>query len=197
MIVITGRRSQIAIQFISLLPCEEAVVPGSVVASVDGILPNADRYLFCQGLLRPKRFHEQTPAEVEEGYRVNCSSITEACDHIFSVNARARICIIGSESGYRGSYDGTYAAAKADLHGYIESVSIGPLQQIVGISPGIISDAGMTTRRTDTENLERRRTEHPKRRFLTSAEVAEMAFFLLYRSEYVSGTIVRMHGGKK
>lgn len=165
-------------------------------APFDDVPLKADRYLFCHGLLRPKRPWEQSLDEVSEGYRANCTSITEACDRIIAANDHARICIIGSESAYRSSFDGVYAAAKADLHGYVEQVRLRtPEQQIVAISPGIIGDAGMTTRREDIDNLERRRAEHPKRRFLRSREVANMAAFLLYEAEFVSNFVVRMHGG--
>lgn len=197
MIVITGWHSQIAKEFMTLLSHEEAVIPANAARAPRSVPPNADRYLFCQGLLRPKALAEQTPEEVVESYLVNCRSIIDACDTVFAHNSRARICIIGSESGYRGSFDGAYAVAKRDIHAYIESKQLRGSQQLVGISPSIVEDAGMTTRRLDIENLNRRRFEHPKQRFLTSAEVAEMAFFLLYRSDYVSGTIVRMHGGLK
>ena len=118
-------------------------------------------------------------------------------NRILATNSAARICVIGSESGYRGSYDGTYAEAKAVLHHYIEATCLRPGQQLVGISPGIIADAGMTTRRMDTENLARRLEEHPKRRFLVAREVARMAQTLLYDQPYISGTIIRMHGGAK
>lgn len=194
LIVITGWRSQIAVEFRALLPKEEIPVRG--VADDVPFPLTADRYLFCQGLLRSKPAAEQTDDEIREGLRVNYGSIARACNRILAANDRARICIIGSESAYRGSFDGVYAAAKADLHGYVEQVRLRtPEQQIVAISPGIIGDAGMTTRREDVDNLERRRAEHPKRRFLRSREVANMAAFLLFEAEFVSNFVVRMHGG--
>lgn len=55
----------------------------------------------------------------------------------------------------------------------------------------------MTTRRQDLRNLARRREAHPLGRFLKAREVAQMAHFLLYLAPYVSGTVVRMHGGVK
>lgn len=193
MIVITGWRSQIAIEFRKALPVEEAAMPGSAVG---GRMPKAGRYLFCQGLLRPKQATEQSDAEIAEGVKVNYSSIVRACREIFAENDAARVCIIGSESGYRGSFDGVYAAAKMALHRFVETERLKPRQQLVAISPGIVSDAGMTIRRNDLDNLERRRAEHPKGRFLTSREVAEVAYFALYgASDYLSGTIIRLHGG--
>lgn len=192
MIVITGWRSRVAVEFLALLPSEETATRGDCV---NDKLPVADRYLFCQGVLRPKQFHEQSAEEIEESYVVNYRSIRNACDEILVSNPAARVCVIGSESGYRGSYDGTYAAAKADLHRYVETRELGPGQQLVAVSPWIIGDAGMTKVRKDGANLERRREEHPKGRFLTAAEVALMAFHLLYVDRgYTTGTVIRMHG---
>lgn len=193
MIVITGWRSQIGLALRNMLPKGEIAVWGVA----DGVpFPlSAERYFFCQGLLRSRPATDQSDDEIREGLIVNYGSIAEACKRVLAANSTARICIIGSESGYRGSFDSTYAAAKRALHQFIETTPLKPAQQLVGISPGIIGDAGMTTRRTDTENLERRRAEHPKGRFLASEEVARMAHFLLYGSDYVTGTVVRMHGG--
>lgn len=197
MIIITGWRSRIAEEFRACLPRHSAFELARR-APHDDVPTTADRYLFCHGLLRPKRSWEQSLNEVAEGYRANCTSITEACDRIIAANDHARICIIGSESAYRGSFDGVYAAAKADLHGYVEQVRLRtPEQQIVAISPCIVGDAGMTLRRDDVDNLERRRAEHPKGRFLRSREVANMAAFLLYDgSVFLSNTVIRMHGGQ-
>ncbi len=56
----------------------------------------------------------------------------------------------------------------------------------------------MSTRRKDVDNLERRRTEHPKERFVSSAEVAAMVHHVLYvDAGYTTGTVIRMHGGLK
>jgi NAD(P)-dependent dehydrogenase (short-subunit alcohol dehydrogenase family) len=53
----------------------------------------------------------------------------------------------------------------------------------------------MTLDRKDVENLERRREGHPKKRFLTAAEVAKLIHFLLYIDEgYTTGTVIRMNG---
>lgn len=194
-IVVTGWRSRIAEEFRNLLPSKEIVIHGK---PIDRDFPHdAERYLFCQGLLRPKRYEEQTELEIREGIEVNYGSIVRACDLIFAKTPHARVCIIGSESGYRGSFDENYASSKAMIHSYVESKEIGPHQQLVAISPGIIEDCGMTLRRIDVERLDLRRREHPKRRFLKAAEVASMARTLLYFQDYVSGTVIRMHGGLK
>lgn len=165
----------------------------------DGPVPAyADRYVFCAGLLRAKTLAEQTPEEIAESYAVNCTDIIRTCDALFAYNERARVCVIGSESAYTWSYDGAYAGAKAALHSYVETKRLPcPGQQLVCVSPSIIEDAGMTTRRLDVDRLDKRRAAHPKKRFLTSAEIARVVYFLLYEdSGYICNHVVRVNGGE-
>lgn len=192
-VVITGVKSSIATNFISMLSNE--TVFGIRVENIDNYL-QADRYLFCQGYLVPKTSKEQSAEEAEKSYYINYKSIVNSIESIIDKNSKARICVIGSESGYRGSYDDNYAKYKKKIHRFIETKKLlTPYQQLVGIAPTIIEDSRMTLDRTDINNLNKRRCEHPMKRFLTSTEVAHMAYILLYKQPYVNRTIVRMHGG--
>lgn len=189
MLAVTGIRSKITQELCSLLPASEEMV------SFDGEV-QAERYVLCAGLLRPKSLTEQTSQDVDEGLWINLVRPMRICDGILQRNERARIVVMGSESGYSWSYDGTYAAAKAALHRYVETKKLGPHQQLVCVAPSIIGDCGMTQRREDRDNLARREREHPKQRFLRAIEVARLVHFLLYVDEgYVSNTVVRMNGG--
>jgi NAD(P)-dependent dehydrogenase (short-subunit alcohol dehydrogenase family) len=193
MIAIRGG-SLIAKELRAMLP------PGEEVVWVprDADMPTgATRHLFCAGLLRSKSADMQTNREIIEGMTVNLWSVTDQIERIMSANDLARVCVLGSESGFSGSFDGTYAEAKKELHQYVESKKLKPLQQLVCIAPSIISDCGMTTRRLDLDNLEARRATHPKRRFLRAAEVARLVHFCLYVDKgYLSGTVIRLHGGR-
>jgi NAD(P)-dependent dehydrogenase (short-subunit alcohol dehydrogenase family) len=158
---------------------------------------SAARYFFCVGLLRSKPLADQTEDELAESMVANYSQVVFECDRLLSANACARICVMGSESGYSGSFDGSYALAKERLHRYVETKRLPyPGQQLVCVAPSIILDASMTLRRADTDGLERRRWAHPKRRYLAAMEVAQMVHHLLYVDRgYTTGTVVRMHGG--
>lgn len=159
---------------------------------------SASRYLFCQGLLRAKRIEEQSAEEVAESFRVNATDIIAECYRLLLGNYASRICVIGSESGYGGSYDGAYAMAKSMLHSFIEHQPLNdPSQQLVCIAPSIIEDCSMTEQRRDRSVLTEKRAQHQKRRFMRAIEVARLVKFLLYEDEgYLTGTIIRMHGGK-
>jgi NAD(P)-dependent dehydrogenase (short-subunit alcohol dehydrogenase family) len=194
-LAIAGYGSKIVKELLPLLPVEECPRRVQLIAAEDR-WKEADRVLFCSGLLRARKVLTQTQGEIAESFLVNCGLVMRHCDRMLAIKPRVRICVVGSESAYLGSHDGVYAAAKAGLHAYVERVKIKPQQQIVCVSPGIIEDAGMTVRREDRVNLARRRDMHPKRRFLRAIEVARMIHFLLYVDEgYTSGVVIRMNGG--
>lgn len=156
----------------------------------------ADRYLMCQGILYGKRRVDMTSDEIATTYRVNYVQVACMCDTILHHNDKARICIVGSESGVTGSYDEIYADSKRLIHHYVETKTLRKDQQLVCIAPSIIEDAGMTIIRADRNNLDKLRDKHPKGRFLTSREVANMIHFLLYIDEgYTTNVVIRMNGG--
>ena len=163
----------------------------------DTPMPDADRYLFCQGVLIGKRVGDQSDEERALAWRVNYAQIRDECDRLIAGNDQARICVIGSEAGYVGSYDAIYAQTKAALHQYVRDKRLRtPEQQLICIAPSLIEDAGMCSRRVDMENVERKRQSHPKGRLLTAAEVARLVYFVLYEDRgYLSGVVLRMNGG--
>lgn len=193
MIAINGMGSQIARELLALLPDGEEAVGHHLPGPVN---PEADRYVFCQGALYGRSLAEHDPDSAATTLRVNFLQVAEACDAIFAAHSAARVVVIGSMSGACGSYDMAYAGAKAALHLYVETKALKPGQQLVGVAPGIIGDAGMTLRRTDQRDLAIRELQHPKGRWLSSREVAELVRFLLYDDRgYLSGTVIQMHGG--
>lgn len=192
MIIATGYGSQIVKELINL--GGESNIKRMVADNIQG--NEADRFLFCQGILQGVRI-EENDASVNS-WLGNFKNIAAACERILLRNRYARICIIGSESGIMGSYDMAYAGAKAAMHLYIETRRIQHhQQQLVGIAPSIISDAGMTLRRDDGPAMAERAADHPKGRFCTSAEVARLVRFLLYEDlGYINNTVIRMNGGE-
>jgi NAD(P)-dependent dehydrogenase (short-subunit alcohol dehydrogenase family) len=191
MLAVTGYRSTIVDELRTLLLEDE-----EVVRMADYIPDDAERYLLCAGVIRPKTLREQTAEEIRETIEVNLITPIRLCDAILERNPKARICVIGSESGFSWSYDGVYASAKAALHRYVETKKLEPLQQLVCLAPSVINFTGMTLARPDVENLAARESAHPKRRFLTPMEVAKAIHFLLYQDlGYITGTVIRVNGG--
>ena len=194
MIAIRGYSSEIAQALIDILPMDEAVVN----VPRDSCNVTADRHLFCQGVLYGKPSTEYLEYEIAACFRANYITVKRQCDQIFAANPTARVCVIGSESAFTGSYDDLYAASKAALHFYVEDKRkrLAPEQQLVCLAPSIIGDAGMTVRREDKDNLVSRETSHPMGRFLTCDEVAQWIHFLLYVDDgYANRTTIRLNGG--
>ena len=193
MICIRGYSSPLAKAVAELLPPAETLT----VVGRGETITRGERHLFCQGIMTPKPISRQSKDEITRSFWVNAGEIIRQCDMILENNDGARVCVIGSESGFAWSYDGAYAAAKASLHRYVETKKLRtPQQQLVCIAPSIISDGGMTLRREDTEVLATKGNAHPKGRFLTCAEVARLIHHVLYVDEgYLSGVVIRMNGG--
>jgi|SRR6185503_5637753 len=194
MLAVTGYNSRVIQELRSLLPEGEQVV---AIARKGAVMEEVRRFVLCAGLLRPLKLTQQTEEEAAETMEVNCFQPIRLCEHILERFGDARICVIGSESGFAWSYDGAYAAAKAALHRYVETKRLSPDQQLVCLAPSVIENTGMTLARQDVENLEAKRMANPKRRFLTPMEVAKAIHFLLYVDEgYTTGIVIRMNGGE-
>lgn len=193
-IAIRGFGSRLAQAVIDVLPDGENAVP----VERGGCNTTADRHLFCQGVMTPAAIGQQSEQQLAESFIANAASTIRQCDLIIATNDKARICVIGSESGFSWSFDGAYAASKAGLHRYVETKRLRtPDQQLICVAPSIIADAGMTVRRTDRHALASREAAHPKGRFLTCAEVAAWVRFVLYLDRgYASGTVIRINGGQ-
>lgn len=194
MLAVTGYHTTIVWSLQQLLPDE--VVERIPHDAGPNEIPPSDRYVLAAGVLYAKRITEQTREEIETSVRVNLTDTMRLCETVLDRNPSARICVIGSESGYKGSHDQAYAAAKAGLHQYVETRKVGKRQQLVAVAPHIIADSGMTRRRTDYEECMLRAEQTSRGRYITAIEVARLVHFLLYVDRgFVNNTVVRMHGG--
>jgi len=194
--VVTGFNSTVVRELDTLLSFTEH--DEEVVRLNPGVTnTTAERYLFAAGYLAGKSPKEISGVEAADTLSVNALWPISEINRILCLNPVARICVIGSESAYTGSYDMDYARSKKMLHDFVENRRLhSPDQQLVGIAPTIIEDSGMTKRRKDLDNLAAKRKAHPKHRFLTAMEVARMVYFLLYEDRgFISNVVIRMNGG--
>lgn len=194
MLAIRGFSSRLAQAVIDLLPKGESAVQ----VSRNDRQTTAQRHLFCQGVLYSMPMGAQSPEAIAASFMANAVKTVTECDCIIASNDEARICVIGSESAFTWSHDGTYAASKAAVHRYVETKKLRtPRQQLVCIAPGIIDDAMMTIRRNDLDRLEARMKAHPKERFLTCSEVARWVHFCLYvDAGFMTNQVLRLNGGE-
>ena len=187
MLAVTGYGTSIVRELSRLIdePISRIGGSGSQWFDSDFIIPDAERFVLAAGVLYGKRVADQSVYDIATGLAINLISPMRLCEEILAKNDRARICVIGSESGFSGSFDDVYAAAKAGLHGYVLSRKVLPTQQLVAVAPPIISDAGMTMRRPDYPAI------LSKRKTVTSQQVAIVVHQLLYGPP-VSNRVERM-----
>lgn len=168
------------------------------LSSVDNLRPmleHNDRIVIAHGTYDTNPFLSRTQVDLEREFTVNCMSAVRLCEIALEVNSSARICIIGSSSATKGSWDIVYWLAKAALHSYVRERQLTPGQQLVCVAPSGV-ECGMTMRRSDSE-IESLKQTHPKRRLVTSREVAGLIHYLLFADAgYVTNTVVEINGGR-
>lgn len=165
---------------------------------IDNIPLDCERYIITLGYLIPKKITEQTNEESLNSMAINLLFPVRLIEKILEVNEKARIIILGSESGFKGSFDTSYFIAKAGLSSYVREKHIKyPNQQLVMVAPSVILDTKMTQERDDLELVMERAKDLPKQRYLMSKEVAEAIYFLLYVDKgYINNEIININGGK-
>ncbi len=114
------------------------------------------------------------------------------------LTGNARIVVVGSQLGIRGSpHGGDYSASKAALHTWARSLAqaVGPKGQRVNIlAPGYIDTAILEGDSSERRAL--REGEVPLRRIGTPQDMAGVVSFLVSDdSAYVNGAIIHANGG--
>jgi NAD(P)-dependent dehydrogenase (short-subunit alcohol dehydrogenase family) len=190
---VTGTKTTLVAALALLLPCNERLVHWDS-------LPNpssADRFFFAQGHLTAQSAATMSSADMIAIAEANWLDVVEKCERVLAHNHTARICLMGSESGFKGSFNEVYANSKAALHHYVETKHLKwPQQQLVAVAPTVIEDTGMTQRRHDLDRIMKMGAARRRGHWLYAKDVARMVKFLLYEdSGAVCNTVVRMTGG--
>ena len=165
---------------------------------ISSVLANtkSNKFIISSGLLQSKQIVEQDFDERINSFLINSIGPVLVTEYILKKIDDSRVYIMGSESGYKGSFDLTYALAKSSLRMYVRQRSVKENQQLLLISPSTIEDWGMTKRRNDIDNLKTYKNNHPKKRFLNSSEIFDILNYLLSSPIYLTNTEIEINGGK-
>lgn len=192
---ITGYSSTIAQEYLDAMDREDGVGMVRNIRNVRSAPLDGNEYLLCAGVLYGERIGDMPLSAINKTLRVNFSDVAAFCDKLFEENKHAKVCIIGSESGVKGSFDMAYAGAKAAMHLYVESKRLMHRHQhLVCVAPTIIADSGMTERRTDLGACMQRGKERRLGRWLRASEVAEIAYFAMHQPA-LCNTVINARGG--
>lgn len=207
-ILITGSSSKISEELLKILPkksniklLSKNVMDMSNLTELKDNLNfflNFDTIIFLHGKLLGKEHNDKTSEEILDQIKINLLSIIEICEFIIKKKKRIKIIILGSESGIKGSYDKAYFLSKSALHHYIKEKKIKySHQQIIGIAPSMIKDGNMTTKRKNKKEIISSKLTNPKKRLLTSKEIAKLIKYLVFDlSDYISNIVIGFDGGK-
>jgi hypothetical protein len=153
--------------------------------------------LYSWGLLFPNRIVDQKFEEKIAGYIYNFLIPVTLIEKLNKFESGFNFIYISSESAKKGSFDGNYACQKAATETFIRECQLLNRESIVvAVAPSMMSDAGMTLRRSDTKNVENAKNNHPKGNLLRTAELVKLIEFLVFKNTYISNTTIEINGGK-
>ena len=207
-ILVTGGSSKIGKEFIKLLP-KNIVINNPKRSEWDlsknkfnkkqlNLIKNSDKIVILHSKLSSKSHLKKSLKDITDQICINLTSIIRICEIALSTNPKARIIILGSESGLKGSYDIIYALTKSSIHKYVEERKIKYKdQQLLCLAPSTISDGKMTLKRKDKKNVKKSININPKKRGINSKEISIFIYKLLFEiTDYVSNTTIHIIGGK-
>ena len=207
-ILVTGGSSKIGKEFIKLLP-KNIVINNPKRSEWDlsknkfnkkqlNLIKNSDKIVILHSKLSSKSHLKKSLKDITNQICINLTSIIRICEIALSTNPKARIIILGSESGLKGSYDIIYALTKSSIHKYVEERKIKYKdQQLLCLAPSTISDGKMTLKRKDKKNVKKSININPKKRGINSKEISIFIYKLLFEiTDYVSNTTIHINGGK-
>lgn len=161
-------------------------------------IKSANYILLLHCLISPNPFLSRTVKDLNDQVTVNLLSIIKICEIALKHNREVKIIILGSESGFKGSYDIIYALTKNALHKYVEERKIKfPQQQLLCLAPSTIIDSRLTLRRSDKKNVKKSISLNPKKRGIKSFEISKLIYSLFFeQTNYISNTVIKVDGGK-
>ncbi len=207
-ILVTGGSSKIGKEFIKLLP-KNIVINNPKRSEWDlsknkfnkkqlNLIKKSDKIVILHSKLSSKSHLKKSLKDITNQICINLTSIIRICEIALNTNPKARIIILGSESGLKGSYDIIYALTKSSIHKYVEERKIKYKdQQLLCLAPSTISDGKMTLKRKDKKNVKKSININPKKRGINSKEISIFIYKLLFEiTDYVSNTTIHINGGK-
>ena len=162
------------------------------------LIKKCEKIFLCHSILSNKKHLLKSENEIINQLNVNLLSKIKICEISLKFNPKARIFIIGSESGVKGSYDIIYALTKSSLNKYVEERKIfHKNQQLVCIAPSTIIDGKMTLNRKDIKKVKKLVKKNPKKRGLYSKEISKLIYDLSFENtDYLTNTVININGGK-
>tara|TARA_X000000950_G_C13909412_1_gene658334 strand:+ start:1326 stop:1973 length:648 start_codon:yes stop_codon:yes gene_type:complete len=207
-VLITGGTSKISLHLKRLIPNKYKIYAPSKkewdFSKLDfdkkkiDLIKKCDKIFLCHSILSNKNHLSKNESEINKQININLLSIIKICEISLKFNSKARIFIIGSESGLKGSYDIIYALTKSSINKYVEERKVKYRdQQLICIAPSTIIDGKMTLNRNDIKKVKNLVKKNPKKRGLLSEEISKLIYDLSFKNtDYLTNVVININGGK-
>ena len=162
------------------------------------LIKKCNKIFLCHSILSNKKHLLKNDYEIHRQLNINLLSKIKICEISLKYNPNARIIIMSSESGLKGSHDIVYALSKSSINKYVEERQIlKKSQQLICIAPSTIIDGNMTLKRKDKNNVRKSIKNNPKKRGLFSKEISKLIYDLSFNNtDYLTNTVINVNGGK-
>lgn len=192
--------AQVLPEWIEAVPLPREDCDMSLQRDIDAkatLIRSCDYFVLLHGTLSSQEFLTRSEQDVLDSISVNVMSVVRICELALQSNPRARILVMGSESGRKGSYDIPYWLAKSALHSYVRERRLAhPLQQLVCLAPSMVLETRMTESKPPAL-VQAAEQQTPKLRGLSVPEVCQAIHHLLFVDQgYTTNTVIEINGGK-
>jgi 3-oxoacyl-[acyl-carrier protein] reductase len=171
-----------------------AAMVATLVAAGGGI----DAVIVLSGAILGKSLDATTDEAMDRLVAVNLTGPARLLRDLLPVlNAGARVLLVSSIAGERGSFDPMYAATKGALIPFAKSLATwaGRRLTITVVAPGAIEDSTMV-RDMSAERVAHHLKSTPTGELLTRADLARILFDLAQPHwRHANGAVIRINGG--
>tara|TARA_B100000780_G_scaffold279215_2_gene256610 strand:+ start:3378 stop:4073 length:696 start_codon:yes stop_codon:yes gene_type:complete len=158
-----------------------------------------DALIFLCGVLGGSALDQKTHFEIDEDFTINAISQIKIIKNLINhFTDDGRVIFLNSISAFNGSYDPTYAASKAAIIGFIQSMAKYSSKNIRfnAVAAGLIEDSNMAKQFT-AEDFNRHRSETPTGLLNLSVEIADIIFDMCGPSwKNMNGQVIHINGGR-
>ncbi len=172
--------------------------PETVSATFEELDWKFDSFINSAGDIIGKSLYESEFNEIDRNIRINLITPMMIMKSLEGrINHGGVVVFVGSQSGFKGSWDDCYAASKGAVHTLVKTLSLklAPKQRVVGIAPGIV-DTPMTRRAFVGDKFKEKMETIPMKRFASSEEIASLICYCLGDSaKFMTGCMLDINGG--
>jgi len=168
----------------------------------ESVLPDSlDGLIYCVGSIALKPFHRIQENEFLDDYRlqvIGCIKSIQTCLPRLKKSNQASIVLFSSVAAQTGmSFHSMVSANKGAIEGLTLSLAaeFAPTIRVNCIAPSLTETPLAAQLLNTDQKRENLAQKHPMKRIGTAQDLAEMAYFLVQKSSWITGQIIHVDGG--